>query len=94
MELAAGAGSDYERAAKERRARWSDEVLVREYLDMSRASWPHNPFYSNARREADTIGRELIERGVTEIPNIFGPIPVRTNHGEMGAPVPKYLRTW
>lgn len=52
------------------------EHLVREYLEMARASFDR-VFGHHARKAQRQVGTLLISRGVTEIPNIFGAIPVR-----------------
>jgi hypothetical protein len=55
--------------------------LMREYQDMRRAGW--GLFGGNADRRAAELAAELRGRGVTHIPNIFGPIPIH------GRPTPR-----
>ena len=57
--------------------RANDEVaaLSREYLEMSRASFDRL-FGHNAKARRKQIGAALLARGITQIPNIFGPINV------------------
>ena len=53
-----------------------DEYLVREYLALQKASFDR-VFGHNAERQRKIVGSELIRRGITSIPNIFGAIPVK-----------------
>lgn len=52
------------------------EYLVREYLELNSARFDRM-FGHNAARCQSEIAKELLTRGIVEIPNIFGPIPVR-----------------
>ena len=54
----------------------TNEHLMREYLEMNKASFDRM-FGRNAEEARIAIADELIWRGIDEIPNIFGPIPVR-----------------
>jgi hypothetical protein len=54
----------------------SDEHLMREYTDLNKASF-NKMFGQNAKRVQAEVARELKARGIHEIPNIFGAIPVR-----------------
>jgi len=57
--------------------RMNNEQLMREYLDMNRASFDRM-FGMNAKRRLNACVDELLSRGITEIPSIFGtPIVVR-----------------
>ena len=51
---------------------------MREYLELTKAGF-NAMFGMNAKREQDVITAELHRRGIVEIPNIFGPIPVKMN---------------
>jgi hypothetical protein len=52
------------------------EALFREYLEMNKAIF--NPMFGhNAAAHQEKIAEELNARGVTEIPNPFGAIPIR-----------------
>jgi hypothetical protein len=53
----------------------STPSLMKEYLELQKASF--GIFGANAKRAANEIVDELLSRGVTEIPNIFGPIQLR-----------------
>lgn len=53
----------------------STERLVNEYRSTTRDCFGAM-FGHNAKRFRDLVADELLKRGVTEIPNIFGPIPV------------------
>ena len=54
------------------------ETLMREYLELGKDVFG---FYAhNAAEERDRIARELIERGFTNIPNIFGPIEIKSDN--------------
>lgn len=55
-------------------SRIDDARLQKEYLESMRHCY--GMFGGNARREMHVIGAELIRRGVTEIPNIFGSITI------------------
>ncbi len=57
---------------------WTDARLMAEYLELNKAGF-NAIFGHNARREQDVITDELHRRNIHEIPNIFGPIPVRKN---------------
>ena len=50
--------------------------LTREYLTMRRAEFDR-VFGQNAKRARKEIAEILIGLGVTEIPNIFGPIQIQ-----------------
>ncbi len=52
------------------------EHLIKEYSDLSRASLDRM-FGHNALDARDKVAALLLARGVTEIPNTFGPIPIR-----------------
>lgn len=56
--------------------RCTDEMLMREYLDMNKAAFDQ-VFGHNAKRQRASVAGELQRRGIVEIPNIFGAIPVR-----------------
>lgn len=52
------------------------ESLCREYLEMNKAIF--NPMFGhNAAAWQEEVAKELQARGVTEIPNPFGAIPVK-----------------
>ena len=55
--------------------RMDNDCLIREYLDLNKARF--GLFGNNAAMAQTKVAAELIKRGVTQIPNIFGPIPVR-----------------
>lgn len=55
-------------------SRMDDARLQKEYIESMRHCY--GIFGGNARRQMEAIGAELIRRGVTEIPNIFGPITI------------------
>lgn len=59
-----------------REREWTDDELMREYLDLCKHSL-NNVFGGNARRALTVVANQLLARGITEIPNIFGPIKVR-----------------
>ncbi len=80
----------YQRDWQEQIDRMDTKRLVAEYIDIGRSVYPHNPLYHNAREYADMLGSELLKRGITEIPNIFGPIRVRNDYQQM--PKPTYGR--
>lgn len=54
----------------------SAESLASEYMNMMRASF--GMFGHNAATMGNLCAEELIARGITEIPNIFGPIKIST----------------
>jgi hypothetical protein len=55
---------------------YSDEALTREYFEYQKAGFD-SMFGHNAREFFNLIADELISRGITQLPNIFGPIEVR-----------------
>lgn len=65
--------------AKESLAKASDDDLLADYRqgmkDVFGAMFGHN-----AAIRQDLIADELLRRGITEIPNMLGPIPVRTGN--------------
>lgn len=67
--------------------KWDDKRLMREYLDLNKAGFCRI-FGHNAKREQDIVSVELMARGISEIPNIFGAIPVRLNF-PIPAPITK-----
>lgn len=54
----------------------SNEYLIREYLELNKARF-NRIFGHNAARCQTNVATALINRSITQIPNIFGPIPVR-----------------
>jgi hypothetical protein len=58
------------------------QELLREYSGLSGALF--GLFGHNAAVSRNAIGRELLRRGVTAVPNIFGDIPITTNHRALG----------
>jgi hypothetical protein len=56
--------------------RYSDELLMREYLAMNKAGFDRM-FGMNARRHGNACADALLARGITHVPNIFGPIEVK-----------------
>ena len=64
---------DYEKAQYKR---MEDSRLMSEYLTMQKAAFDR-VFGRNATKARDLIAMELQSRGIKEIPNIFGNIPVR-----------------
>lgn len=54
----------------------SDEHLMAEYLDLQKHSF-NRMFGHNARKAQDDVAKILLARGVVEIPNIFGAIPIK-----------------
>lgn len=58
---------------RERISRMSDTGLWNEYSDMRKAAF-NRVFGHNARRQFNLCIDELLKRGFTEEPNIFGPI--------------------
>lgn len=52
----------------------TDRHLMDEWLDLRRHGW--GMFGHNADRARAEVTAQLLERGITEIPNIFGAIPV------------------
>ena len=57
-------------------AGYADTDLVREYLDTTKASF-NRMFGPVARRWGNLVIEEMLSRGITSIPNIFGAIEVR-----------------
>lgn len=55
---------------------YSDAELTREYHETLRATFDRM-FGNNARHFFNLVADELIRRGITHLPNIFGPIEVR-----------------
>lgn len=55
---------------------WPVERLQREYLDMTKASFDR-VFGHNAKVARSVVAEELLKRGETTIPNIFGDIEVK-----------------
>ena len=64
-------------------ARMSTEALIAEYKVLSKHCL-HGLFCQNAQKDQDLIGQALIDRGVDSIPNLFGPIPIKTNWRKLG----------
>lgn len=66
--------------------------LAREYFECQRDCFGFNIFCNNARKYFNLIVDELRTRGITHLPNIFGPIEVRPwqsrNLGQSPAVVP------
>jgi len=56
----------------------STESLQKEYLEMNKALFGRM-FGHNAAAWQEEVAAELHKRGITEIPNPFGAIPVRLN---------------
>ena len=54
---------------------WTNERLMAEYLDLAKHSF-NRLFGHNARQAQNECADELERRGITEIPNIFGPLKV------------------
>ena len=54
----------------------TNEHLIREYLDLTIPAMS-GLFRENARKCRNEIADVLVSRGVTEIPNSFGAIPVK-----------------
>ena len=54
----------------------SSDYLIREYLELNKARFDRM-FGRNATRCQAVVAHVLITRGITEIPNIFGPIEIR-----------------
>ena len=54
----------------------TDEHLMSEYLEMRKAE-SDRMFGHNAQVARKQVAAKLIARGITEIPNIFGPIAIR-----------------
>ena len=50
--------------------------LSKKYLEMNKAGFDIT-FGRNARKCGDNIAEILLGRGITEVPNIFGPIQIR-----------------
>ena len=61
---------------RKRLAGYPDDMLQRDYLEAQRDSFG-NLFGHNARRFGNLVVDEMLSRGLTEIPNIFGAIQVR-----------------
>lgn len=61
---------------RKRLAGYEDKDLTREYLAAMRDGLGAL-FGHNARRFGNLVADELLARGVTELPNLFGPIQVR-----------------
>jgi hypothetical protein len=57
-------------------AGYSDEDLQREYHEATKAGF-NQLFGHNARAFGNLVVDELRTRGITQLPNIFGPIEVR-----------------
>ncbi len=71
--------ADMERGYPETRlhlAGYADEQLIKEYLEVTKDGF-NRMFGHNARAFSNLIVDELLARGITEIPNIFGAISVR-----------------
>uniref|UniRef100_A0A6H1ZUI1 Uncharacterized protein n=1 Tax=viral metagenome TaxID=1070528 RepID=A0A6H1ZUI1_9ZZZZ len=62
--------------ARARLAGYSNAELIREYLDAQRDSLGRM-FGHNAKKNLNLVADELLLRGVTSIPNLFGDIEVR-----------------
>jgi hypothetical protein len=62
--------------ARKHLAGYSDEDLTREYHELHRACFGEM-FGHNAQKDFNLVVDELLARGITELPNIFGPIPVK-----------------
>ena len=54
-------------------SRMSDRALLNEYREMRRASF-NAMFGHNAKRRGNACAEELLSRGITHEPNIFGDI--------------------
>lgn len=71
--------ADEQRAYSETRAELTastDDELQRAYLEAQRDGLNHM-FGHNARKFGNLVADELLSRGVTQIPNLFGPIEVQ-----------------
>lgn len=54
-----------------------NQHLLEEYSEMMKASMGHGLFKKNAARTLNVVATMLLGRGVTAVPNLFGPIPIR-----------------
>lgn len=61
---------------KENHQDWSTERLISEYRELNKARF-NRIFGHNAERCQINVAQTLIDRNVTEIPNIFGAIQIR-----------------
>ncbi len=66
---------DRKEAARLARNVWGKYGLVEEYKEMNKASLDRM-FGANARRMGNAVVEQLYANGITEIPNIFGPLKV------------------
>ena len=64
----------------------SADELAKEYHSNLRDCFGGNLFCGNARRYFNLVVDELLRRGITQLPNIFGPITVKhwTDLGKYG----------
>ena len=58
----------------------SVEHLQKEYLELTKACF--GIFGGHAQRAKNQVAHMLLEQGITEIPNIFGPIQIRRGGDE------------
>ncbi len=56
----------------------TDEHLLREYRQGMRHCFDRM-FGHNARKAQNEVAAELLSRGITEMPNIFGAIQIKSN---------------
>ncbi len=56
----------------------TDEHLLREYKEGMRPCFGRM-FGRNARKAQNEVAKELLSRGITELPNIFGAIPIKSD---------------
>lgn len=57
-------------------AGYDSDDLIKEYLQSSRDGL-NAMFGHNARRYGNLVADELLRRGITQLPNLFGPLPVK-----------------
>lgn len=55
---------------------YNEQELAREYHETLRDTF-NQMFGHNARKYFNLVADELLRRGITELPNIFGPISVK-----------------
>lgn len=56
---------------------YSEQELIRSYHETLRDSF-NSMFGRNAGQFFNLVAEELLRRGITELPNLFGPIRVKT----------------
>jgi hypothetical protein len=61
---------------RKRLAGYDDQQLIDRYLESKRDGF-NRLFGHHARKFGDLVTDELLARGITQIPNIFGPIDVK-----------------